>query len=103
MNLQVSAQAQERLLQSFWAMGLPRDAAATLLERHMVVRFRRVPTCSPRAHPPTWFLRADRSGQVHSSRAGSDRVLVDSRAGRPVGYAFSDGPRAIADVRRRGA
>ena len=39
MNLQVSAQAQERLLTKLSSMGLPRVAATTLLERHMLVRY----------------------------------------------------------------
>ncbi len=39
MNLQVSAQAQERLLTKLSSMGLPRSAATALLERHMLVRY----------------------------------------------------------------
>ena len=41
MNQQVSAQAQERLLSRLSSMGVARPAATALLERHMLVRYRK--------------------------------------------------------------
>ena len=94
MNLQVSAQAQERLLSKLLAMGLPRDAATTLLERHMVVRYPKGADLFSKGSPAdVVFAVLTGVVKVHSSRAGSDRVLVElAGPGDLVGYAdFSDG------------
>src|SRR6266851_502154 len=93
MNLQVSAQAQERLLSRLLSMGLPRDAASTLLERHMVVRYPKGADLFSKGSPAD-VIFAVLTGvfKVFSSRAGSDRVLVElAGPGDLVGYAdFSD-------------
>src|ERR1700682_5485628 len=93
MNPQVSAQAQERLLSKLLAMGLPRDAASTLLERHMVVRYPKGADLFSKASPAdVVFAVLTGVVKVHSSRAGSDPVLVElAGPGDLVGYAdFAD-------------
>ncbi len=93
MNLQVSAQAQERLLARLLAMGLPRPAAAALLERHMLVRYPRGAELFTMGSPAdVVFAVLTGLVKVHSSRAGSDPVLVElAGPGDLVGYAdFAD-------------
>lgn len=93
MNLQVSAQAQERLLAKLSSMGLPRQAAATLLERHMLVRYPKGAELFSMGSPAdVVFAVLTGLVKVHSARAGSDPVLVElAGPGDLVGYAdFSD-------------
>lgn len=93
MNLQVSAQAHERLLAKLASMGLPRPAANALLERHMLVRYPRGAELFSKGSPAD-VVFAVLSGvvKVNSSRPGSDRVLVElAGPGDLVGYAdFAD-------------
>ncbi len=93
MNLQVSAQAQERLLSKLSSMGLPHDAATTLLERHMLVRYPTGAELFSKGSPAD-VVFAVLTGVVkdHSSRPGSDRVLIElAGPGDLVGYAdFAD-------------
>ena len=94
MNLQVSAQAQERLLTKLSSMGLPRSAATTLLERHMLVRYPKGAELFTMGSPAdVVFAVLTGLVKVHSSRAGSDPVLVEiAGPGDLVGYAdFADG------------
>jgi CRP/FNR family cyclic AMP-dependent transcriptional regulator len=93
MNLQVSAQAQERLLTKLSSMGLPRSAATTLLERHMLVRYPKGAELFTMGSPAdVVFAVLTGLVKVHSSRAGSDPVLVEiAGPGDLVGYAdFAD-------------
>ena len=94
MNFQVSAQAQERLLTRLSSMGLPRAAATTLLERHMLVRYPKGAELFTMGSPAdVVFAVLTGLVKVHSSRAGSDPVLVElAGPGDLVGYAdFADG------------
>jgi CRP-like cAMP-binding protein len=93
MNLQVSAQAQERLLTKLSSMGLPRSAATALLERHMLVRYPKGAELFSMGSPAdVVFAVLTGLVKVHSSRAGSDPVLVEiAGPGDLVGYAdFAD-------------
>jgi CRP/FNR family transcriptional regulator, cyclic AMP receptor protein len=93
MNLQVSAQAQERLLTKLSSMGLPRSAATTLLERHMLVRYPKGAELFTMGSPAdVVFAVLTGLVKVHSSRPGSDPVLVEiAGPGDLVGYAdFAD-------------
>jgi CRP/FNR family cyclic AMP-dependent transcriptional regulator len=93
MNLQVSAQAQERLLTKLSSMGLPRSAAAALLERHMLVRYPKGAELFSMGSPAdVVFAVLTGLVKVHSSRPGSDPVLVEiAGPGDLVGYAdFAD-------------
>src|SRR5271169_1683617 len=93
MNLQLSAQAQERLLSRLLAMGLPRTAASALLERHMLVRYPKGAELFSMGSPAdVVFAVLTGLVKVHSSRAGSDPVLVElAGPGDLVGYAdFAD-------------
>jgi CRP-like cAMP-binding protein len=93
MNLQVSAQAQERLLTKLSSMGLPRSAATSLLERHMLVRYPKGAELFTMGSPAdVVFAVLTGLVKVHSSRAGSDPVLVEiAGPGDLVGYAdFAD-------------
>src|SRR5271168_872144 len=89
MNLQLSAQAQERLLSRLLAMGLPRTAASALLERHMLVRYPKGAELFSMGSPAdVVFAVLTGLVKVHSSRAGSDPVLVElAGPGDLVGYA----------------
>ncbi|HZC45089.1 MAG TPA: Crp/Fnr family transcriptional regulator, partial [Candidatus Acidoferrum sp.] len=93
MNLQVSAQAQERLLSKLSTMGLPRQAATTLLERHMLVRYPKGAELFSMGSPAdVVFAVLTGLVKVHSSRTDSDPVLVElAGPGDVVGYAdFAD-------------
>ena len=93
MNLQVSAQAQERLLSKLSSMGLPRAAASALFERHMLVRYPKGAELFTMGSPAdVVFAVLTGLVKVHSSRAGSDPVLVElAGPGDLVGYAdFAD-------------
>src|SRR3984957_10442578 len=93
MNLQVSAQAQERLLTKLSSMGLPRSAATALFERHMLVRYPKGAELFTMGSPAdVVFAVLTGLVKVHSSRAGSDPVLVElAGPGDLVGYAdFAD-------------
>ena len=93
MNVQVSAQAQERLLTKLSSMGLPRSAATALLERHMLVRYPKGAELFSMGSPAdVVFAVLTGLVKVHSSRAGSDPVLVEiAGPGDLVGYAdFAD-------------
>ena len=93
MNLQVSAQAQDRLLTKLSSMGLPRSAATALLERHMLVRYPKGAELFTMGSPAdVVFAVLTGLVKVHSSRAGSDPVLVEiAGPGDLVGYAdFAD-------------
>jgi CRP/FNR family cyclic AMP-dependent transcriptional regulator len=93
MSLQVSAQAQERLLFKLSSMGLPRQAATALLERHMLVRYPKGAELFSMGSPAdVVFAVLTGLVKVHSSRAGSDPVLVElAGPGDLVGYAdFAD-------------
>src|SRR6202167_1283659 len=93
MNLQLSAQAQERLLSRLLTMGLPRPAASALLERHMLVRYPKGAELFSMGSPAdVVFAVLTGLVKVHSSRAGSDPVLVElAGPGDLVGYAdFAD-------------
>jgi CRP-like cAMP-binding protein len=93
MNLQVSAQAQERLLSKLSSMGLPRNAANALLDRHMVVRYPKGAELFCKGSPAD-VVFAVMSGvvKVRSARPGSDPVLIElAGPGDLVGYAdFAD-------------
>ena len=93
MNLQVSAQAHERLFAKLSSLGLPRHAAIALLERHMLVRYPKGVELFSKGSPAD-VIFAVLSGvvKVHSSRLGSDPVLVElAGPGDMVGYAdFAD-------------
>jgi CRP/FNR family cyclic AMP-dependent transcriptional regulator len=93
MNLQVSAQAQERLLTRLSSMGLPRSVATALLERHMLVRYPKGAELFSMGSPAD-VIFAVLTGlvKVHSSRSGSDPVLVElAGPGDLVGFAdFAD-------------
>lgn len=93
MNLQVSAQAQERLLSRLSTMGLPRAASTALLERHMLVRYPKGSELFTKGSPAdVVFAVLTGLVKVHSSGAGSDPVLVElAGPGDLVGYAdFAD-------------
>ena len=93
MNLQVSAQAQERLLTKLSSMGLPRPAATALLERHMIVRYPKGTELFTMGSPAdVVFAVLTGLVKVHSSRPDSDPVLVElAGPGDLVGYAdFAD-------------
>jgi CRP-like cAMP-binding protein len=93
MNLQVSPQAQDRLLSKLLSMGLPRPAATALLERHMLVRYPKGAELFSKGSPAdVVFAVLTGVVKVHSSRPGSDRVLVElAGPGDLVGYAdFTD-------------
>src|SRR5277367_1245587 len=93
MNLQLSAQAQERLLSRLLAMGLPRTAASALLERHMLVRYPKGAELFSMGSPAdVVFAVLTGLVKVHSSRAGSDPRLGElAGPGDLVGYAdFAD-------------
>src|ERR1700693_4116432 len=101
MNLQVSAQAQERLLTKLSSMGLPRSAATTLLERHMLVRYPKGAELFTMGSPAdVVFAVLTGLVKVHSSRAGSDPALVElAGRGDLVGYAaFADSGGARSQV-----
>jgi CRP-like cAMP-binding protein len=89
MNLQVSAQAQEKLLAKLASMGVARPAATALLERHMLVRYPKGAELFSMGSPAE-VIFAVLAGlvKVHSSRPGSDPVLVEiAGVGDLVGYA----------------
>lgn len=89
MNLEVSAQAQEKLLSRLSSMGIARPVAAALLERHMLVRYPKGAELFSMGSPAD-VVFAVLAGlvKVHSSGAGSDPVLVEvAGAGDLVGYA----------------
>jgi CRP/FNR family cyclic AMP-dependent transcriptional regulator len=93
MNLQVSGQGQERLLFRLASMGLPRQAATALLERHMIVRYPRGAELFTKGSPAdVVFAVLTGLVKVHTSRVGSDPVLIElAGPGDPVGYAdFAD-------------
>lgn len=93
MNIQVSAQAHERLLSKLSSMGLPRPAATTLLERHMLVRYPKGAELFSMGSPAdVVFAVLTGLVKVHSARADSDPVLVElAGPGDLVGYAdFAD-------------
>jgi CRP/FNR family cyclic AMP-dependent transcriptional regulator len=99
MNTQVSAQAQERLLAKLSSMGLPRAAATALLERHMLVRYPRGAELFSMGSPAdVVFAVLTGLVKVHSSRSGSDPVLIElAGPGDLVGYtdfADTDGGRS---------
>ena len=89
MNLQVSAQAQERLLSKLSSMGVARPVATALLERHMLVRYPKGAELFSMGSPAdVVFAVLTGIVKVHSSRPGSDPVLVDlAGPGDLVGYA----------------
>lgn len=93
MNIQVSAQAQERLISKLSSMGLPRPAATALFERHMLVRYPRGAELFSMGSPAD-VIFAVLTGlvKVHSSRPGSDPVLVElAGPGDLLGFAdFAD-------------
>jgi CRP/FNR family cyclic AMP-dependent transcriptional regulator len=93
MNVQVSPQAQERLIAKLSSLGLPRTAASALLERHMLVRYPKGAELFSKGSPAD-VVFAVLSGvvKVHSTRLGSDPVLVElAGPGDLVGYAdFAD-------------
>ncbi|MGA8644147.1 Crp/Fnr family transcriptional regulator [Candidatus Binatus sp.] len=74
-------------------MGLPRSAATALLERHMLVRYPKGAELFSMGSPAdVVFAVLTGLVKVHSSRAGSDPVLVEiAGPGDLVGYAdFAD-------------
>jgi CRP-like cAMP-binding protein len=93
MNFEVSAQVQERLLSKLSSMGLPRETAAALVERHMLVRYPKGAELFSKGSPADMvFVVLTGVVKVHSSRPGSDRVLVELAGPCDlVGYAdFAD-------------
>jgi CRP/FNR family transcriptional regulator, cyclic AMP receptor protein len=89
----VTDQAHERLLARLQAMGLPHEAIAALLERYTPVRYPKgAPLFSKGSPADVVFAVLSGVIKVHSSRPGSDRILVDlAGPGDLVGYAdFSD-------------
>ena len=98
MNLQVSAQAHERLLSRLSSMGIARPAATALLERHMLVRYPKGAELYSMGSPAdVVFAVLTGLVKVYSSRPGSDPVLVElAGPGDLVGYADFAG----ADVGR---
>jgi CRP/FNR family transcriptional regulator, cyclic AMP receptor protein len=89
MNLQVSAQAQEKLLSRLSSMGIARPAATALLERHMLVRYPKGAELFTMGSPAdVVFAVLTGLVKVHSSRPGCDPVLVElAGPGDLVGYA----------------
>jgi CRP-like cAMP-binding protein len=89
MNPSVAPQAHDRLVASLAGLGLPRTAIAALLERHTLVRYPKGAALFSKGSPAD-VVFAVLSGmiKVHSSRAGSDRVLVEiAGPGDLAGYA----------------
>ncbi|HEY9157600.1 MAG TPA: Crp/Fnr family transcriptional regulator [Candidatus Binatus sp.] len=89
MKLQVSAQAQEKLLSKLSSIGVARPAAAALLERHMLVRYPKGAELFSMGSPAD-VVFAVLAGlvKVHSSRPGSNPVLVElAGPGDLFGYA----------------
>jgi CRP/FNR family transcriptional regulator, cyclic AMP receptor protein len=93
MNQQITAQAQEKLMARLLSLGMPRQAATTLLERHMLLRYPKGAELFTKGSPAD-VVFAVISGvvKVVSVRPGSDRVLVElAGTGDLVGYAdFAD-------------
>jgi len=93
MNQQITAQAQEKLTARLLSLGMPRPAATTLLERHMLLRYPKGAELFTKGSPAD-VVFAVISGvvKVVSVRPGSDRVLVElAGTGDLVGYAdFAD-------------
>jgi CRP/FNR family transcriptional regulator, cyclic AMP receptor protein len=93
MNQQITAQAQEKLMARLLSLGMPRQAASTLLERHMLLRYPKGAELFTKGSPAD-VVFAVISGvvKVVSVRPGSDRVLVElAGTGDLVGYAdFAD-------------
>lgn len=89
MNLQVSAQARERLLSKLSSMGVAQPVATALLERHMLVRYPKGAELFSMGSPAdVVFAVLTGLVKVYSSRPGSDPVLVDlAGPGDLVGYA----------------
>jgi CRP/FNR family transcriptional regulator, cyclic AMP receptor protein len=93
MNIQVSTQAQERLLSKLSSMGLPRAAASALFERHMLVRYPKSSELFTKGSPAdVVFAVLTGLVKVHSKQTGSDPVLIElAGPGDLVGYAdFAD-------------
>jgi CRP/FNR family transcriptional regulator, cyclic AMP receptor protein len=93
MNAQVSDQAHERLLQRLQGLGLPREAITALLQRYTPVRYPKgAPLFSKGSPADVVFAVLSGVIKVHSSRPGSDRILVElAGPGDLVGYAdFAD-------------
>lgn len=94
MTSQVSTQAHDRLAARLTEIGLPRPAAAALLERYTMVRYPRGAELFCKGSPAdVLFAVLNGTVKVHSSRSGGDRVLIDlAGPGDLVGYAdFIDG------------
>jgi CRP/FNR family transcriptional regulator, cyclic AMP receptor protein len=93
MNQQITAQAQEKLMARLLSLGMPKQAATTLLERHMLLRYPKGAELFTKGSPAD-VVFAVISGvvKVVSVRPGSDRVLVElAGTGDLVGYAdFAD-------------
>jgi CRP/FNR family transcriptional regulator, cyclic AMP receptor protein len=93
MNQQITAQAQEKLMARLLSLGMPRQTATTLLERHMLLRYPKGAELFTKGSPAD-VVFAVISGvvKVVSVRPGSDRVLVElAGTGDLVGYAdFAD-------------
>ena len=87
MNLQVSAQAQERLLSKLSSMAFPRAAASALFERHMLVRYPKGAELFTMGSPAD-VVFAVLTGLVESSqlagrqRPGAGRARRSRRPGR---------------------
>ena len=89
MNLQVSAQARERLLSKLSSMGVAQPVATALLERHMLVRYPKGAELFSMGSPAD-LVFAVLTGlvKIYGSRPGSDPVLVElAGPGDMVGYA----------------
>jgi len=81
------------------AMGLPRDAASTLLERHMVVRYPKGAPVLTRAHHRLVFAVLTEWSRFIARGRAATGCWSNSRAGDLVDMPiFSRSRRAIADV-----
>jgi CRP/FNR family transcriptional regulator, cyclic AMP receptor protein len=89
MNSQATVQAQDKLMARLLALGIPKQSASTLLERHILLRYLKGAELFTKGSPAD-VIFAVVSGvvKVMSVRPGSDRVLVElAGTGDLVGYA----------------
>ena len=89
MNPQATVQAQDKLMARLVALGIPKQSASALLERHILLRYPKGAELFTKGSPAD-VIFAVMSGvvKVMSVRQGSDRVLVElAGTGDLVGYA----------------
>jgi CRP/FNR family transcriptional regulator, cyclic AMP receptor protein len=93
MNPQVTVQAQDKLIARMVSLGIAKETAGALLDRHILLRYPKGAELFTKGSPAD-VVFAVMSGvvKVMSVRPGSDRVLVElAGVGDLVGYAdFAD-------------